>query len=239
MTEGTHYQPLPAEVIVVHLLLPDKVAIKYNKICKKFTKVFLLNHTVQKHQIILVNDFLSVKILTARPVLERIPVTSDSIYLVVPATRIRFMREANLPSKNRIQSTQMKVISAKADSGGNDETTSKGSAAFNHENEEVPYVRDTYPDKTRLIAHLEHKVIAEKKLIRSLVDSIISGLTTENIQCQGNNVRDCTSISSTTGVILQSVIGGGKTTLLEALHEVYGANRSCLFRSKELVGKNR
>lgn len=88
-------------------------------------------------------------------------------------------------------------------------------------------VKDTL-NKQQLSGMLQSKLVASRCFFDSIAEFIVSAI--------GRN-----SITSTlrTGILIKSDIGGGKSTLLKALHEIYGGVKSHRFHFKELQGRNR
>ena len=92
-------------------------------------------------------------------------------------------------------------------------------------------------------------MVAESHFLKSLVNSISSGLSNSDDVPLSSNLRPekkyegmsnfDSSICENAGMIIESDAAGGKTFLLELLHQLHGVNRSCLLRSKELISKNR
>jgi hypothetical protein len=176
-----------AHLLRVQLIYSRNVSVKYEHLCRKHVKIFLLNCTITKHQILQFNQFINVRILSVN--LEDNPLTALQQYVVLSATKISFI------------SHEYK------DNGG--------------------MVKDTL-DKHQLSKMLQSRLVASRDFLDSIADSVVSGI--------GSNLL---SSKMKTGILIQSDIGGGKSTLLKALHEIYGGVKSHRFNFRELQGKNR
>lgn len=65
----TKPQPvLSADILLVQLLVPDKISSRYRNICKKHAKLQLLNRVVSHGETLILNEFLSLKIVSVKAV---------------------------------------------------------------------------------------------------------------------------------------------------------------------------
>ena len=225
-TDGN--RAISAEVLHIQLLLPDRITVKYRSICKKHAKLHLLNQIVQRHQLFRVNEFLSVRILAINSVWEDDDVLDEVLAaqncIILSTTRILFVSYDGSNSCSRTYRETNERINP---------GTHRKHKQINRE--------EIYPDKQCIISVLKQKIIAEDKFINKIANSITNGLNQDLTDFRGNGIDSMRSAPFTmsAGIILQSDMGGGKTTLLRTLHELYGTKRSKLFSSKGLVGMNK
>ena len=230
------------DTLHVQLQLPNRVSQKYRRVCKEHAKLYLLNHTVQMHQVFRVNEFISIKIMSIRLKLQGDGVqdysSSDLKGIILTTTRILF-------SSNDSSSLCRKGPQLDHDSSVQRSSVGKDTSDGTSRKCKLALCDDDYPNKERIFTFMKTKIIAEDILIRQIANSIVIGLKRDQLNfCSKDNgkvndTRRGVSFSIPTGIILQSDLGGGKTALLKTLYELYGSKRSYLFSSKNLVGKNK
>jgi hypothetical protein len=176
-----------AHLLLVQLIYSRNMSVKYEHLCRKHVKIFLLNCTITKHQILQFNQFINVRIVSVN--LKNNTTVALQQYVVLSATKILFICHEN------------------KDNGG--------------------MVKDTL-DKHQLSKMLQSRLVVSRALLDSIADSVVSGI--------GDNLL---SSKMKIGILIQSDIGGGKSTLLKALHETYGGVKSHRLNFKEFQGRNR
>ena len=226
------------DTLHVQLQLPNRVAQKYRRVCKEHAKLYLLNQTVHTHQLIRVNEFIGIKIMLIKFECRGHDVQDNSRDLkgiIISTTRILFSSiDACLKGNQLDRDAPIQRCSV-------DKQTREGASRKYRS----ALCDDYYPNKERIFTILKTQMIAEDILIRQIAKSVVSGLRRDqsDFYCKGkgkaSDTRGDVSFSIPTGIVLQSDLGGGKTTLLKILYELYGSKRSYLFSSRNLVGKNK
>ena len=226
------------DTLHVQLQLPNRVAQRYRRVCKEHAKLYLLNQTVHTHQQLKVNEFISIKIMSIKFECQGHDVQDNSRDLkgiILGTTRILFSSIDGCLEGNQLDS-DAPIQRCSVDKETSEWTSRKYRLAL---------CDNYYPDKVRIFTTLKTRMIAEDNLMRQIAKSIVSGLRRDQSDfcCKGkgkaNDTRGGVSFSIPTGIVLQSDLGGGKTTMLKILYELYGRKRSYFLSSKNLVGKNK
>lgn len=183
---------IEAHSLRVQLVICKNASANYQHLCKKHVRIFLLNCIITRNQILQVNQFLSVRIVSVN--CEDTDLLSLQQYVASSSTKISFRRHEHKENSGLL-------------------------------------VKDIV-DKQQLLGMLQSRLVASGAFFNSLADFIVSGIgKKETKKIHMSNTR--------TGILIQSDIGGGKSTLLKALHEIFGGVKSRRFNFRELEGKNR
>jgi hypothetical protein len=87
---------------------------------------------------------------------------------------------------------------------------------------------ESYPNQDQVLSSFQSRIIATGLFSSSVLKEVSFGLKRKEI-----------SLCLSAGILIQSGIGGGKSTLLRALYEAYGESRSHYLNCRELIGKSK
>lgn len=247
---------ITADVVYMHLASRG-LSLKYQTTFKKLVRIHLLNSIVTVNQVIQINQFLHAQVIYVKSnknhntentnsnmqnmetsynsmqTRELEQVEQKQQYIILPSSKISF-KSYNICDKT---------------------STSMGSRVYAH------------PHRDEIISILNSRVIASSAFLSSIVDSITSSIQdsqslsqSQHSMSKGRGNREGsegnensmsiqrtlvqtgigqTGVGKGVGIMLQSHIGGGKSTVLKALYEAYGSQNAYYLKCRELIGENR
>ena len=244
-------QPLHAGLVHIQVLHSAMICSTYRRVCKKFLRTFLLHRIIELNQILPMTSHVS---LLIEAVASNITGGVSQLhpgnrFLIIPSTKILFARKSNShPSYRRVLNSSKGQTAKLIPFAGNIHQCTESESLLPQEGKQ-PHYLNSKTEKVMTTRELRREMIAESNFFTTVVNSISSGLDNREESCHQSSVgseneyevpsKCVSSICENAGMVIESDAAGGKTLLLELLHQIYSGKGSCLLSSKELVSRNR